>query len=126
MTHSTIIYVRALDCIKSSRNVRTQSDAEADAELEANIGETGLLLQNLIGVAIPRQKGHYEIFGGGRRLDGVHANIAKGKLDENFMVPVYVAKNARDAIEMSLTENYFSPPDESRRRVPSLPGDHRT
>lgn len=118
MTNPTIIYARALDCHKSPHNVRTQSDADADAELEANIGETGIILENLIGVAVPRKKGKFEIYGGGRRLDGTHANIAKGKLDEDFMVPVLVAKNARDAIEMSLAENYFqlpmNPADECR------------
>ncbi len=107
-----------MNCTKSPHNVRTESDADADAELEANIGETGVVLQNLIGVAVPRKKGHYSIFGGGRRLDGTHANIAKGKLAEDFMVPVLVAKNANDAIEMSLVENYFNlpmnPADECR------------
>lgn len=118
MTYPTIVYARALDCHKSPHNVRTQSDADADAELEANIGETGIILENLIGVAVARKKGKFEIYGGGRRLDGTHANIAKGKLDEDFMVPVLVAKNARDAIEMSLAENYFqlpmNPADECR------------
>jgi len=118
MTQPTIVYARAVDCHKSPHNVRTQSDVEADAELEANIGETGIILENLIGVAVPRKKGQYEIYGGGRRLDGTHANITKGVLAEDFMVPVLVAKNARDAIEMSLAENYFqlpmNPADECR------------
>jgi ParB family chromosome partitioning protein len=118
MKNPNIIYVRALDCSKSPLNVRTQSDAEADAELEANIGETGIILQNLIGVAVPRQRGHYAIFGGGRRLDRVHSLIAKGVFGEDFMIPILPAKNARDAIEMSLAENYFNlpmnPADECR------------
>lgn len=118
MTHSNIIYVRALDCTKSPHNVRTQSDAEADAELEANIGETGTVLQNLIGVPVRRKKGQYEIVGGGRRLESVHRNIAAGKLGEDFMVPVLVVKDTKDAIEMSFVENYYNlpmnPADECR------------
>jgi ParB family transcriptional regulator, chromosome partitioning protein len=108
MSNPNIIYVRALDCFKSPNNVRTQSDEAADAELEANIGETGIVLQNLIGVKVPRQKGKYEIYGGGRRLDSVHRNIASGKLSEDFMVPVLVVRSGDDAIEMSLVENYYN------------------
>lgn len=118
MKNPNIAYVRALDCVKSPLNVRSRSDARADAELEANIGETGIVLQNLIGVAVPRQKGRYSIFGGGRRLEGVHNLIARGVLGDDFMVPVLLAGNARDAIEMSLAENYFNlpmnPADECR------------
>ncbi|TCU53639.1 ParB/RepB/Spo0J family partition protein [Novosphingobium sp. PhB57] len=118
MTIANILYVRALDCTVSRHNVRTQSDEAADAELEANIGETGIVLQNLIGVPVPRKKGQYEIVGGGRRLECVHRNIASGKLEEDFMVPVLVVKNTRNAIEMSFAENYYNlpmnPADECR------------
>lgn len=120
MTQHEIIYVRALDCYKSPNNVRTQSDPEADAELAANIGEAKIILENLIGVRAPRnsKKGKFEIYGGGRRLDGTHAVIAAGKLDEDFMIPLLLAKTAKDAIEMSLWENYFqlpmNPADECR------------
>ncbi|MBV1686418.1 ParB/RepB/Spo0J family partition protein [Novosphingobium sp. G106] len=118
MSNPNIIYVRALDCFKSPHNVRTQSDEAADAELEANIGETGMVLQNLIGVKVPRQRNKYEIYGGGRRLEGVHRNITSGKLPEDFMVAVHVLKSADDAIQMSLVENYHSlamnPADECR------------
>jgi ParB family chromosome partitioning protein len=118
MSNPNITYIRALDCFKSPHNVRTQSDEAADAELEANIGETGLLLQNLIGVKAARQRGKFEIYGGGRRLEGVHRNIASGKLPEDFMVPVLVLKSSDEAIQMSLAENYYSlrmnPADECR------------
>jgi ParB family chromosome partitioning protein len=118
MTRLDITYIRALDCFKSPHNVRTQTDEVADAELEANIGETGIVLQNLIGVKVPRQRGKYEIYGGGRRLEGVHRNIASGKLPDDFMVPVLVLKSSDDAIQMSLAENYYSlrmnPADECR------------
>ncbi|WP_454798421.1 ParB/RepB/Spo0J family partition protein [Novosphingobium lindaniclasticum] len=118
MDKANIFYVRALDCAVSRYNVRSSSDDIADAELEANIGETGIILQNLIGVSVPRKKGQYEIVGGGRRLECVHRNIANGKLGEDFMVPVLVVKTARDAIEMSFAENYYNlpmnPADECR------------
>jgi ParB family chromosome partitioning protein len=112
MTRPAIEYARAADCFKSPDNVRTQNDAAADAELEANIAETGLVLENLIGVRVTRgaMKGRIEIYGGGRRLDAVQANIEKQILDADFMVPVLVVKGAKDAIEMSLTENYFQLP----------------
>lgn len=113
-----ILYARALDCSKSPHNVRTQSDPEADAQLEANIGETGIVLQNLIGIRVPRKKGKFEIYGGGRRLDGVHANIASGKLPEGYLVPVLVVASAKEALAMSLEENYYNlrmnPADECR------------
>jgi ParB family chromosome partitioning protein len=118
MTQQTILYVPARDCYKSPDNVRTISDPTADAELEANIGATGAVIQNLIGLASKRKKGQYEIYGGGRRLERVHANIAKGTLGEDFMVPVYPARNKLEAISMSLAENYFNlrmnPADECR------------
>lgn len=118
MTNPNITYVRALDCFKSPHNVRTQSDEIADAELEANIGETGMVIQNLIGVKVPRQRSKYEIYGGGRRLDGVHRNIESEKLPADFMVPVLVLKSADEAIQMSLAENYYNlrmnPADECR------------
>jgi ParB family chromosome partitioning protein len=118
MTNPNILYVRALDCSKSPHNVRSQSDPTADAELEANIGETGRIIQNLIGVSVPRKKGKIEIYGGGRRLDGVHANIASGKLADDFLVPVLLVPSAREAIAMSLEENYYNlrmnPADECR------------
>jgi ParB family chromosome partitioning protein len=130
MTSQNLIYVRALDCVKSARNVRTQSDAAADAELAANIGETGLLLQNLIGVPVPRKKGQFEIFGGGRRLDGVHNNISSGKLAADFMVPILIVKNAKDAIEMSLAENYYNlrmnPADECRAFLAIIEQENKT
>lgn len=110
-----IIYVPARNCVVSPLNVRTQSDPEADAELEAMIGEAGFVIQNLIGVAVKRKKDHFSIFGGGRRLSRVHSLIEKGKLAEDFQVPVMAMPNAKDAIELSLAENQklpMSPVDE--------------
>jgi len=111
MKHQTlpqIIYVRALDCEKAPDNVRTISDPAADAELEANIAETGGIIQNVIGLAIPRKKGRWHIYGGGRRLERVHANIAAGVLEEDFMLPLYPARNKAEAISMSMAENYYN------------------
>ncbi|MCG2841242.1 ParB N-terminal domain-containing protein [Sandaracinobacter sp. RS1-74] len=110
MTKHTIVYARALDCHKSPDNVRTRSDADADAELKANIGETGIIIENLIGLPVPRKKGHFEIYAGSRRLEQTQANIAEGKLPEDFMVPILVAKSKAEALEMSQIENYFHLP----------------
>jgi ParB family transcriptional regulator, chromosome partitioning protein len=130
MTQRQILYVRALDCSKSPDNVRTSSDPAADAELEANIGETGEVIQNLVGLAIPRKKGKFEIFAGGRRLERVLANIEKGVLDEEFMVPVFPAKNRQEAISMSLAENYYNlrmnPADECRGFQAVIDGEKKT
>lgn len=130
MTQRQILYVRALDCTKSPDNVRTSSDPAADAELEANIGETGEVIQNLVGLAVPRKKGKFEIFAGGRRLERVHANIEKGVLGEDFMVPVFPAKNRQEAISMSLAENYYNlrmnPADECRGFQAVIDGEKKT
>ncbi|MDE1918802.1 MAG: ParB/RepB/Spo0J family partition protein [Sphingomonadales bacterium] len=91
---------------RSPANVRKSSDAEADARLEANIAERGIL-QNLVGVPLARKKGHYRITAGGRRLDAVHRLIAAGTLAADYAVPVLVLKNPKDAVEISLSENFF-------------------
>lgn len=103
-----IIYVRALDCEKAPDNVRTVSDPAADAELEANIGETGGIIQNVIGLAIRGQKGRWHVYAGGRRLERVHANIANGTLDEDHMLPLFPARNKAEAIAMSMAENFHT------------------
>ena len=101
-----ILYVPASQCAKSPSNVRKRSDATADAQLEANIEAKGVI-QNLIGVPVARKKGHYRITGGGRRLDRVHNLIARGVFPADYLVPVMVMKSAGDAIETSLSENFF-------------------
>ncbi|MET0241353.1 MAG: ParB/Srx family N-terminal domain-containing protein [Sphingobium sp.] len=104
-----ILYVPARNCSVSPLNVRTQSDPQADAELEAMIGEAGYVLQNLIGVAEKRKKDKYSIFGGARRLSRVLALIERGTLADDFQVPVMVMPSTRDAIEISLAENQKLP-----------------
>lgn len=102
-----ILFVKAAHCTKSPSNVRKSSDPEADAQLAANIAANGVL-QNLVALPVARKKGHYRIFAGGRRLDSVHANIAAGIFPADYEIPVKVLKDARDAIEISLSENFFN------------------
>lgn len=103
-----IIYALAVNCSVSSLNVRKHTNPDADSELAANVGETGVVLQNLIGVAVKRKKDHFSIIGGGRRLRAVLDQIEQGKLARDFQLPVMVVANEKDAIEMSLSENYYN------------------
>ena len=112
-----IIFVPAAKLTKSPSNVRKTSDPEADAQLEASIVSRGVI-QNLIGLPVTRKKGHYRITAGGRRLDAVHRAIEKGDLPADTELPVLVVADANDAIEISLSENFFkltmSPADACR------------
>lgn len=101
-----IILVSAAKLAKSPSNVRKTSDAEADARLEASILARGVL-QNLIGLPVARKKGQYRITAGGRRLDAVHRAIEKGDLPADYELPVMVVADANDAVEISLSENFF-------------------
>ena len=101
-----IILVSAAKLAKSPSNVRKSSDAEADAQLEASIIAHGVL-QNLIGLPVARKKGQYRITAGGRRLDAVHRAIEKGELPADYELPVKVLADANDAVEISLSENFF-------------------
>lgn len=101
-----IILVSAAKLAKSPSNVRKNSDAEADAQLEASIVAHGVL-QNLIGLPVARKKGQYRITAGGRRLDAVHRAIEKGELPADYELPVKVLADANDAVEISLSENFF-------------------
>ncbi|CCW16724.1 hypothetical protein EBBID32_10620 [Sphingobium indicum BiD32] len=101
-----IILVSAAKLAKSPTNVRKSSDAEADAQLEASILAHGVL-QNLIGLPVARKKGQYRITAGGRRLDAVHRAIEKGDLSADFELPVMVVADANNAVEISLSENFF-------------------
>lgn len=100
------ILVPASSLEKSPANVRKSSDPQADARLEANIAERGII-QNLVGVPVARKKGQYRITAGGRRLDAVHRLIAAGTFSADYTVPVLVLKNPKDAVEISLSENFF-------------------
>ena len=105
MTQFSIL-VPASRLTKSPTNVRKASDLVADAQLEANIAEKGII-QNLIGVPVSRKKGHFRITAGGRRLDAIHRLIEKSVFDDDYLVPVLPLADARDAIEISLAENFF-------------------
>src|SRR3546814_12298341 len=111
------IYALARKCGVSPLNVRTESDPDADAELEAMIGQAGFIIQNLIGTAVKRKKDQYSIFGGGRRLTRVHALIEKGELPEDFKVPVMVRPDTKDAIELSYAENCTLPMPAAAERM---------
>lgn len=102
-----IIYVPAANCRVAADNVRKHSNAEADVQFETHLGETGIVLQNLIGVPIKRRKDAYDIYAGSRRLSRTLSNIEKGVLPKDFKVPVMVVPTAEDAISMSLAENFF-------------------
>jgi len=105
MTQS-IIFVPARNLTKSPTNVRKSTNPVADAQLEANIAARGVI-QNLVGVPVSRKKGHFRITAGGRRLDSVHRLIEKGVFDPDYPVPMMPLGNANDAIEISLSENFF-------------------
>lgn len=100
------ILIPASQLSKSATNVRRSTDAAADARLEANIAENGIL-QNLIGVPVARKKNQYRIIAGGRRLEAVHRLIQKGHFDADYAVPVILLGKAGDSIEISLAENFF-------------------
>ena len=100
------ILVPAAKLTKSPTNVRKSTNADADAQLEANIAERGII-QNLIGVPVARKKGHYRVTAGGRRLDAVHRLIEKGVFASDYQLPVLILTDASDAIEVSLAENFF-------------------
>lgn len=100
------ILVRAHDCEKSPSNVRKRSDPAADLQFKANVAARGII-QNLIGVPVPRKKGHYRIVAGGRRLDAVLRLIEEGTFAADYCIPVLVLGDSKDAIEISLSENFF-------------------
>src|SRR3546814_13412585 len=56
-----IVYAPARNCVPSPLNVRTESDPDADAELEAMIGQAGFVPQNLVGTAGKLKKNHHNI-----------------------------------------------------------------
>lgn len=102
--------------VPSSRNVRRQSDAAADAELKADIEARGLL-QNLIVTATKKPRGKFAVEGGGRRLAALSTLAADDKLPSDFPVPCLVLDDiGTNAAEASLAENFqrlaLNPADE--------------
>lgn len=112
----TIQLIPAANCILSSRNVRRSAPSEASLEeLKADIAARGVL-QNLIGFAVPKKKGKFEITAGGRRLAAVHGLMASGDLPADYQIPVFVMNDTSAAAETSLAENFqrqaMNPADE--------------
>ncbi len=112
----TIQMIPARNCILSSRNVRRTAGASTSLdELIASIEARGVL-QNLIGFAIPKKKGKFEITAGGRRLAAVHALIEGGRCPADYEIPVFVMNDTSAAAETSLAENFqrlaMNPADE--------------
>lgn len=112
----TIQLIPARNCILSDRNVRrTAGDAASLAELIADVEARGVL-QNLIGFAIPKKRGKFEITAGGRRLAAVHALIEAGRFPAEYEIPVFVMNDTGAAAEISLAENFqrlaMNPADE--------------
>ena len=112
----TIQLIPARNCILSDRNVRrTAGDAASLAELIADVEARGVL-QNLIGFAIPKKRGKFEITAGGRRLAAVHALIEAGRFPAEYEIPVFVMNDTGAAAETSLAENFqrlaMNPADE--------------
>ncbi|MEM7083775.1 MAG: ParB N-terminal domain-containing protein [Pseudomonadota bacterium] len=88
---------------KGAANVRVVSPEKADdAALIANIGETGVILENLI--VTPNEDGTYGVHAGGRRWSAIGANVKSGVLDETFPVPCRVQESG-SLTAVSLAEN---------------------
>lgn len=111
----SIILVAASMLTVSPLNVRKTQNEAANQQLRADIVARGVL-QNLVGVPVPRKKGRYEVTAGGRRLTQIHAAIAAGDLPADFMVPLLPFSDRDDAEEASLAENFqreaMNPADE--------------
>jgi ParB family transcriptional regulator, chromosome partitioning protein len=112
----TIQLIPAANCVLSSRNVRRSAASDKSLEeLKADIAARGVL-QNLIGFAIPKKKGKFEITAGGRRLRAVHGLIERGDLGADYQIPVFVMNDTSAAAETSLAENFqrqaMNPADE--------------
>ena len=114
----TIQMIEARACVLSRGNVRRSTAPAATLdELAADIAARGVL-QNLIGFAIAKKRGKYEITAGGRRLAAVHALIAAGRVPADYQLPVLVLNDTTAAAEVSLAENF--------QRQPMNPADECT
>jgi ParB family chromosome partitioning protein len=112
----TVQMIQARNCILSPRNVRrTAADPARLETLKASVEARGVL-QNLIGFAIPKKRGKFEITAGGRRLAAVHALIEATILPTDYEIPVFVMNDTSAAAETSLAENFeraaMNPADE--------------
>jgi ParB family transcriptional regulator, chromosome partitioning protein len=110
----------------SENNVRA-SNGEAEIEsFAANIAKNGII-QNLI-VNPGDKKGHYKVYGGGRRLRAVALLIETNRLPKNFQLPCTI-REASDNVqqEISLSENMMrlamTAADECRAFANMIDGD---
>ena len=108
--------IPARNCILSPMNVRrTPIDPATTAQFKADVQERGIL-QNLIGFAIQKKLGKFEITAGGRRLGAVHELIADKIFGDDYALPVFVLNDTSAAAEISLAENFqreaMNPADE--------------
>ena len=108
--------IPARNCILSPKNVRrTPVDPATAEQFKADVQARGIL-QNLIGFAVPKKRGKFEITAGGRRLTAVHALIEDGIFTADFEIPVFVLNDTSTAAETSLAENFqrqaMNPADE--------------
>lgn len=102
--------------ILSERNVRRQSDAQADLQLKTDIEARGLL-QNLVVTPATKPKGAYAVEAGGRRLVALKALAQEGKIDKAREIPCLVLDGGDTvAVEAGLAENFqrlaMNPADE--------------
>jgi ParB family chromosome partitioning protein len=100
----------------SPRNVRRSSDAQADAQLKADIAARGLL-QNLVVAPTKKPRGSFTVEAGGRRLAALKSLVDDGVLDAAHEVSCLVIDaGAAAAHEASLAENFqrlaMNPADE--------------
>ena len=100
--------------VASPRNVRRSGDAEADAELKADIEARGLL-QNLVVTSITKPKGCFAVEAGERRRRALQSLADEGRLAADHEVCCLVIDKA-EAHETSLAENFqrlaMNPADE--------------
>ena len=100
--------------VASPRNVRRSSDAQADAELKADIEARGLL-QNLVVTSIGKPRGCFAVEAGERRRRALHSLAEEGKLATDHEVCCLVIDKG-SAHETSLAENFqrlaMNPADE--------------
>jgi ParB family chromosome partitioning protein len=100
--------------VPSAHNVRRLSDAQADAELKADIDGRGLL-QNLVVTSSTKPRGTFAVEAGERRRRALQSLADEGKLAPDHEVCCLVVDRS-DATETSLAENFqrlaMNPADE--------------
>lgn len=100
--------------VASPRNVRRSGDAQADAELKADIEARGLL-QNLVVTSITKPKGCFAVEAGERRRRALQSLADEGRLAPDHEVCCLIIDKA-EAHETSLAENFqrlaMNPADE--------------